>query len=734
MEALIPEISRLLNDTLSPEKTLVSSATHGLDQLSSLPRFPFSLLAIATGGYDRGLKIAAATYLKNLIRRHMDENPYSPELQIEFRNQLVGALLQVEPAVLKVLVEPFRMIINTHFAKEDSWPNFVPELKAVIQGSNLISQSECPQWNTINALIVLQTLIKPFQYFLNPTVPKEVVPSQLELIAKDILVPLLGTFHHFVDKALSYQEGTQTEVWQVLHIICKCMYFTVRSYMPSATSPLLPSFCGDLIRLLDSLSLNSAAPEDGYLLRLKTAKRTLRIICALITRHRKHVDRLMPSFVTSAFRIARKSPDISILDSLSERIVSLAFDVISHVLETGPGWRHVSPHFSSLLDSAIFPALALNQKDVAEWEEDTDEYIRKNLPSDLDEISGWADDLFTARKSAINLLGVIAMSKGPPVASAVSKRKKGEKSKKKEQQSSIGELLVIPFLSKFPLPSVGEEEASSKILHDYYGVLMAYGGLQDFLNEKNPDYTSSLVRNRVLPLYASCSYSPYLVATANWVLGSLAPCLPQAMAGDVYRCLMKSLAMPDIADCNCYPVRASAAGAIAELLENNHVPPDWLSLLQILADRIGGGDENESSLLFQLLGTVIEAGQEKVVTHIPVIVFHITGVIAKNLPPTTEPWPQVVEHGFSALAVIAQIWEQSMPDDIQLPENKEWRSGWASIARVFSSLLQQAWVMPLEPMEDVVSSSLPPPSCVDDASQLLGLSCGSLLQWMKLWS
>jgi len=28
-----------------------------------------------------------------------------------------------------------------------------------------------------------------------------------------------------------------------------------------------------------------------------------------------------------------------------------------------------------------------------------------------DEISGWTEDLFTARKSAINLLGVIALSK-----------------------------------------------------------------------------------------------------------------------------------------------------------------------------------------------------------------------------------------------------------------------------------------------------------------------------------
>jgi hypothetical protein len=30
-----------------------------------------------------------------------------------------------------------------------------------------------------------------------------------------------------------------------------------------------------------------------------------------------------------------------------------------------------------------------------------------------DEVSGWREDLFTARKSAVNLLGVISMSKVP---------------------------------------------------------------------------------------------------------------------------------------------------------------------------------------------------------------------------------------------------------------------------------------------------------------------------------
>jgi hypothetical protein len=38
------------------------------------------------------------------------------------------------------------------------------------------------------------------------------------------------------------------------------------------------------------------------------------------------------------------------------------FDTDGHLLSCLQGWRLVSPHFSSLLDSAIFPVLALNEK------------------------------------------------------------------------------------------------------------------------------------------------------------------------------------------------------------------------------------------------------------------------------------------------------------------------------------------------------------------------------------
>lgn len=65
--------------------------------------------------------------------------------------------------------------------------------------------------------------------------------------------------------------------------------------------------------------------------------------------------------------------------------------------------------------------------------------------------------------------------------------------------------------------------------------------------------------------------------------------------------------------------------------------------MQVLINRIENADENESSLLFQLLGTVVESGQEKVAVHIPLIVSSLAGVISKNIPGISEPWPQVCQ-------------------------------------------------------------------------------------------
>ena len=60
----------------------------------------------------------------------------------------------------------FRQVIEKDFVKENFWPELVPQLKLVIQSSNMISPGQHPEWNTINAFTVLQSVVRPFQVYI----------------------------------------------------------------------------------------------------------------------------------------------------------------------------------------------------------------------------------------------------------------------------------------------------------------------------------------------------------------------------------------------------------------------------------------------------------------------------------------------------------------------------------------------------------------------------------------
>ena len=80
------------------------------------------------------------------------------------------------------------------------------------------------------------------------------------------------------------------------------------------------------------------------------------------------------------------------------------------------------------------------------------------------------------------------------------------------------------------------------------------------------------------------------------------------------------------------------------LFQNDYMPPDFLPLLQVIVGNIGNDEtesESESSILFQLLSSIMEAGDEKVAVHIPHIVSSIVSPVSKWLTSNLEPWPQV---------------------------------------------------------------------------------------------
>jgi hypothetical protein len=66
---------------------------------------------VAVGDGDQGMRVAAAAYLKNFTRRNLESSLSSSEHYKEFRDQLAQALLRVEPAIFRVLIEVVSLIL-----------------------------------------------------------------------------------------------------------------------------------------------------------------------------------------------------------------------------------------------------------------------------------------------------------------------------------------------------------------------------------------------------------------------------------------------------------------------------------------------------------------------------------------------------------------------------------------------------------------------------------------------
>ncbi len=86
--------------------------------------------------------------------------------QIERRFLSVAQMSEVDPPGFTVTFHlwlQFRLVAVSDFAKKMTWPELVPALKTAIHNSDLMNGTGNSELKTLNVLISLQTVIKPFQ-------------------------------------------------------------------------------------------------------------------------------------------------------------------------------------------------------------------------------------------------------------------------------------------------------------------------------------------------------------------------------------------------------------------------------------------------------------------------------------------------------------------------------------------------------------------------------------------
>ena len=505
---------------------------------------------------------------------------------------------------------------------------------------------------TANALTAVHTLLKPYKYFQNPGEAKEAAPPELEAIVKALLEPLLGmlgvlaggtlqaaaadaaaahgaagptsertTSERTSEKAFADTDANtkQRETDALLLVLLKCFHHTVAAYMPTALVPSLRHWLEVLVKILERAPTFFARVDRDESVfvtpRRKAAKRAIQCLISLVTRHRRHVDKALPTLCSHATALAgalaARRASAGADDEpcpTASRTAAACFDLLARVAETAPGFKLLAPNFSRLLEQAIFPALRAAADDERDWEEDEEEYLRRNLPADaVDDVTGFNEELYAPRQSAANLLALLAErgSGGGAGAlggdddktmSAQDKRSRSSKkgssraSKRGSKNDTPGDV-ALSFLERFPPPEPELARLDGNGASNYYGVLVAYGALANWLaKHKTRDAASrgalaTLIRRRVLPALAPAGAnsevaSAMLRANGCWSVGELAA-TDAVPASEAHAALLSCLTDPAGAE---HPaLRSAAASAIAAALHASVWPEDWTPLLTAAA-------------------------------------------------------------------------------------------------------------------------------------------------------
>ena len=716
----VARLAQLLQETTAADAQRIAAAERELSAASDNAGFAGALLQCvgAANGPDpnaAAVAVPAAAALHNFVRSRWPHKLPSQQEREATRVAILRALVVAPIAgpIVKLLAESFRIIVTEDVTRAKCWPDLLPALCQAMQESNLMVGKEQSPVKTANALVAVHTLLKPYKYFQNPGSEKETAPPELEAIAKALLEPLLGMLGILATGTLTaaaaengdptaaaaaHNAADQPGNDALLHTLLKCFHHTIAAYMPVAMVPSLQRWLEVLAKILEQAPAFKFDDERLHAPRGKAVKRVIQAMMSLVTRHRRHVDKFLPTVCSHATALASTLANRRLastgdepMNAVQSRQCALCFDLLARVSETAPGYKLLAPNFATLLESAIYPALCASAEDEADWEEDEEEYLQKNLPADTDDPTGFNEELYAPRQSAANLLGLLAErgsaggSAGGGGGADGGKRKKGgaAKAKGKRGVSSTPGDVATRYFERFQPPGSPGAPNDPAAMSSYFGVLIAYGALSKWMaSYGGKASTNTLARQRVLPVLApgavdSSSIAGCAVrAAACWALGELSDteALPEE---PTHAALLHALTDP--IGKTQPALRSAAASGIAAALHASCWPKNWEPLLTAAAavvnDASSETEENDASSLRALRLITVAADVAPEHCGAANLALPLAAALARaaasRTPAPPATLPPVVETALEALVAVVQAAEDTSEetDDTSEMEN-----------------------------------------------------------------
>jgi len=372
------QLCATLAATLDPDKQLRNNAETALKQGENTAGFGMALFQIVSSReVGVATRHAGSIYLKHLVERKWSEH-FNEGERAAIRDNIVSAAVNVEVQSIRVQLG---LVLKTVADQEfpGAWPGFVTSIMACMSSGESA--------NVYGGLFLLEILSKMGMYFRKQ--PKEdggVSANVLEQFVAATL-PMLTTLYQQILASGSFT----TETGMMLKLVVK----TYWSYTNSATFPACVADPASFNRwqemLLQTLLLrlpDESQPTDSDE-RIAWSWWKAKKWAAHIQQRMLQVFDGGSGRAGSVFNgehaVATTQTFLQVLQLkqqgiyVTSRLLNVALTSIVCAIGYAATFAVLKPHIAELISVVVFPFMCLNDEDEALWNNDPEEYVRRQM-------------------------------------------------------------------------------------------------------------------------------------------------------------------------------------------------------------------------------------------------------------------------------------------------------------------------------------------------------------------
>jgi len=453
-EQVLAELSSYLEKTLSPDPTIRRPAEKYLQQIESQENFgPLLLCLLNREDLAIHLRVVASVTFKNFVKRHwrlIEENDFADKISAADRQSVKASIIELmltsPEQIQRQLSDSISLISVEDFP--DKWPDLL---------TGLVERMKSGNFHVINGVLrTAHSIFKRYRHEFQSNELWKEIKYVLGVFAHPV-TELFQTLMGMIEKNANDAAGLKL-IFSSLTLTCKIFRSLNAQDFPEEFEDTMEIWMTHFLSLLtyDNPLLHSTTDEAGLLEQVKSQ------ICDNISlfaqNYGENFADYLPKFVTAVWNLL-----ITIgLEQKYDLLVSYSIQFITAVVQR-PQYRELFENedsLKSICEKIVIPNLFLREVDIEIFEDNPEEYIRKDIErSDVDTRRRAASDLVQAlstqfEKQVVAIFSAYVSTLLQESATDV---------KKNWRQKDVALFLVTTLASKGQTKKYGTTKASELI-------------------------------------------------------------------------------------------------------------------------------------------------------------------------------------------------------------------------------------------------------------------------------